>query len=217
MSELESIFRERRAPPEREAPQPRPVGSPLSIGGGDRSSLNGGQGNGRRATPALAGRALNADSPAGSEESSGMQRAMSAFRMVVPIVQRLLPLLDGNIGTAISNLVVNRAQPQPAPAPPPPQVDLAPLEEGLTVLQTQHRNLREQVMEQNTSLKRVEDQLEMVREATDRNTLEQQELLVDLKLFGHKVKIVAFVGLGLIAAGILLNLVMYLHLKNVLP
>jgi len=40
--------------------------------------------------------------------------------------------------------------------------------------------------EQNSSLKRVEDQLEMVREATDRNTLEQQELLEDLKAVGQQ-------------------------------
>ena len=53
------------------------------------------------------------------------------------------------------------------------------------------QNLRDQVIEQNASLKRVEDQLEMVREATDRNTLEQQELLEDLKTFSNKVKVVA--------------------------
>ena len=216
MSELESIFRERKPVEQRvAASHPRAIGSPLPIGGVSRSSFNGGEANGQRVAPAPPGRALTGGASTASDESSGLQRAMSALRMVVPIVQRLLPLLDGNIGTAISNLVVHRTQPQPAPAAP--KVDLAPLEEGLTALQTQHRNLREQVMEQNTSLKRVEDQLEMVREATDRNTLEQQELLEDLKLFGNKVKIVAFVGLGLIAVGILLNLAMFLHIQRVLP
>ena len=66
-------------------------------------------------------------------------------------------------------------------------MNLVPLEEGLTELQTQHRELRDQVVEQNSSLKRVEDQLDLVREATDRNTLEQQELLEDLKGVGNKV------------------------------
>ena len=72
-------------------------------------------------------------------------------------------------------------------------------------------------MEQNTSLKRVEDQLEMVREATDRNTLEQQELLEDLKAFGNKVKMVVIVALGLVAIGFILNLILFLHVQRVLP
>jgi hypothetical protein len=220
MSELDSIFRQREPMAQQSADsRPHAIGSPLPMGRGSRPSLNGGQGNGRHVAPAPPGRALNGGASASSDESSGLQRAMHTLRMALPIVQRLLPLLDGNIGTAISNLVVHRSQqqPQPAPAPPPPKVDLAPLEDGLAALQTQHRNLREQVMEQVTSLKRVENQLEMVREATDRNTLEQQELLEDLKLFGNKVKIFAFVGLGLIAVGILLNLAMFLHIRSVLP
>ena len=72
-------------------------------------------------------------------------------------------------------------------------------------------------MEQNTSLKRVEDQLEMVREATDRNTLEQQELLEDLKAFGSKVKMVVIIALGLVAIGFILNLILFLHVQRVLP
>ncbi len=72
-------------------------------------------------------------------------------------------------------------------------------------------------LEQNTSLKRVQDQLEMVREATDRNTLEQQELLEELKSFGTKVKIVVIIALGLVVIGVLLNLVLYLHIQRVLP
>jgi chromosome segregation ATPase len=84
-------------------------------------------------------------------------------------------------------------------------------------LQTQHRELRDQVMEQNTSLKRVEDQLEMVREATDRNTLEQQELMEDLKVVGSKVNIFALIALGLLAVSVIINVVLYLHIVRVLP
>jgi hypothetical protein len=72
-------------------------------------------------------------------------------------------------------------------------------------------------MEQNTSLKRVEDRLESVREATDRNTLEQQELLEDLRTFSNKIKVVAVIVVGLLAVGVLLNLIMFFHLQRVLP
>jgi hypothetical protein len=57
----------------------------------------------------------------------------------------------------------------------------------------------------------------MVREATDRNTLEQQELLEDLKSVGSKLNLVAIIALGLLAISILLNLALYLHIQRVLP
>ena len=59
-----------------------------------------------------------------------MQRAMNAFRAVMPVVQRLLPLLEGNVLTAISNVLT----PRPQAPPPAPKVDLAPLESSLTEL-----------------------------------------------------------------------------------
>ena len=101
--------------------------------------------------------------------------------------------------------------------PRPPPVNLAPIEQGLADLENQHRELRDQVVEQNSSLKRVEDQLEMVREATDRNTLEQQELMEDLKVVGNKVNVFALVALGLLAVSVILNIVLYLHIVHVLP
>ena len=143
-----------------------------------------------------------------------MQRAVSMLRAALPFVQRLLPLLDGNIATTVSSLLAPRPHPQ---APPQANLDLAPIEDGLAELQTQQQNLRDQVMEQNNSLKRVEDQLEMVREATDRNTLEQQELLEDLKAFGNKVKVVAIIALALVVAGFLMTLALFLHMQRVLP
>jgi hypothetical protein len=138
---------------------------------------------------------------------------MNAFRTVMPLVQRLLPLLEGNVLTAISNVLA----PRPQAPPPPPKVDLTPFQDSLAELQTQHRGLRDQVMEQNASLKRVEDQLEMVREATDRNTLEQQELLEDLKIFSGKVKVIAVIGIGVLVIGFVLNLILFLHIQRVLP
>jgi hypothetical protein len=71
-----------------------------------------------------------------------------------------------------------------------------------------------QIIDQNSSLKRVEDQLEMVREATDRNTLEQQELIEDLKAVGNKVNTFAFIALGLLAVSIALNVILYLRLHH---
>ncbi len=148
-----------------------------------------------------------------SPPKSGMQRAINAVRSTLPLVSKLLPLLDGNIVTAISALVA----PQPSHHPPPPvQVDLEPVERGLAEVRNSHRELRNQVQEQVTSLKRVEDQLERVREATDRNTLEQQEMVEDLRAVGSRVGMLAAIGLVLLLASLGMNVWFLIQLQHIL-
>jgi hypothetical protein len=143
-------------------------------------------------------------------QQSTFQRAVNVFRSAMPLVQRVLPLLDGNVGSAVSNLMA----PRPQFHPPQPPTNLVPLENGLARLQLQHRELRDTIVEQNASLKKVEDQLDQVREATDRNTLEQQELLQDLKSVGTKVNIFAYVGLALLGLSVVLNVVLFVELRH---
>lgn len=182
-------------PPVREAPA-RAVGSPLPAGTSARPQEN-------RATPP--GRAL-----AAPQEETSTQRAMAVLKQAMPFVQKLLPLIDGNFGAAIANVFASR----PHAAPP---VDLSPVNNKLADLQVQQAELRVQVQEQNTAIKRVEDQLEMVREATDRNTLEQEELVEDLKAVGNKVNLFALLLFMMLLVSMLLNLALYLHMKQVLP
>lgn len=194
-------------------PYKRAVGSPLPVGGGGSTPVKEERQDvpAQRAVPPV-GRSLTTapDAAESIQPLSGFQRAVGALRLAMPFVQRILPLLDGNVATTVSNILSPHAA-HPAPA------DLAPIEEGLAELQAGHRDLRDQVMEQNSSLKRVEDQLEMVREATDRNTLEQQELLEDLKAVSNKVNTFAFIALVLLAVSVVLNIVLYLHIRRVLP
>jgi hypothetical protein len=194
-------------------PPVRAAGSPLPVGKGGRPQLSPEGEDGRRSRQASPqGRALaNTTTASTVQRSSGVDRAMGVLRLALPLLQRVLPLLDGNIGTAVSNILT----PHPQPAHPP--VNLEPIENCLTAIQAQNRDLHNRIVEQDTSLKRVEDQLEMVREATDRNTREQQELLEDLKTVGNKVNRFAFIALGLLAVSILLNVVLYLHFLHVLP
>ena len=199
-----------------DTPHPRAVGSPLPMGTGPgRAPQSHLESASRRATPAPPpGRALPNPPPSAPEQSfSSIQRAVNALRIALPFVQRLLPILDGHITSSVSGILTPHP---PQPAPPPP-VNLVPIEDGLAELKNQHRELRDQVVEQNSSLKRVEDQLEMVREATDRNTLEQQELMEDLKGVGNKVNLLALVAFSLLAISVLLNVILYLHIRRVLP
>ena len=193
--------------------QSRAVGAPLPVGGTQSQFGPEPEDAPRPRGIPPPGRALaNSGAGAGQGEGSGLQRAINALRMALPFVHRLLPLLDGNVGTAVSNIL----SPQPVHQPQQ-KVDLTTLEDGMAALHEQHRDLRAQVVEQNSSLKRVEDHLEMVREATDRNTLEQQELMEDLKTVGNKVNVFAFVVLALLAASVLLNVLLFLHIRRVLP
>jgi hypothetical protein len=189
---------------------PRAVGAPLSMGPSRSSSASAAVDGKHSSPPPPPGRSLpGATAP--REPATGVQRAVNVLRSALPFVQRFLPLLDGNAATTVTRILGHK------PPPQQPPVDLVPIEEGLADLQLRHSQLREQVMEQNTSLKRVEDQLEMVREATDRNTLEQQELLEDLRSFGAKVKIGALVLLGFVVVAFVLNLILYLHIQRFLP
>lgn len=147
------------------------------------------------------------DPPSGS---SSLQRAVNGVRAAWPFVQKILPLLDGQVVTAVSNLLTPH-QPQAA------RVNLAPIESSLTDLKTRHGELSDQLTQQNASLKKVEDRLEMVREATDRNTLEQQELMADLKSVGRKVNVIAVLALLLLAGSVAINVLLFLHIKRVLP
>jgi hypothetical protein len=209
MNDVEArVLREMGRPASNEgARQTRAAGAPLPMGASSRPTAA--SDDLRYAPVPPPGRTLpNPAESVSDQDAPGLQWAMNALLRAVPFVQRIMPLLEGNLSaTQLSQRTAQGA----------PQVDLAPLEEGLTELETQQHELRNQIVEQNSSLKRVEDQLEMVREATDRNTLEQQELLEDLKTVGGKVNIFAFVLLALLAVSILINVVLLVHLNRVLP
>jgi len=168
-----------------------------------------------RPASASAGRGATLRAPSKAIEAkaagrpTGMQRVAGALRVALPFVQRMLPLLDGHVATAVSNVL----NPYP-PAPPQQQVDLVAIEDGLIDLQKQYRDLRNQFMEQSFWLKRVEDQLKMVSGATEANTQQQQQLVDDIKSVGTRVNIFAYIALTLLAASILLNVYLFLHVRH---
>lgn len=189
----------------------RTVGSPLPVGAGPQPQS---QCNPHSIAPPPPGRSLGNSAVTDSQfdQHPSIQRAISTLCMALPFVQRLLPLFESNLAATASTGLAPHPQ-----TPPLPPVNLEPIEDSLAELQTQQHDLRSQIQDQNSSLKRVEDQLEMVRDATDRNTLEQQELLEDLKGFGNKINTLTFFALGLLVVSILLNLIMFLHIRRVLP
>jgi hypothetical protein len=147
---------------------------------------------------------------------AGVRRAVSLVSSALPLVERILPLFEGNFREALSNLLTPPPPPAPA-APPAPPVDLAPIEDSLAQHKTLHSELRDQVIEQIASLASVEDRLEMVREATDRNTRQQQELIEDLRDFGKKINFVAMTTLGLLAISVGTSVALLLKIFKIIP
>ncbi len=146
------------------------------------------------------------------EGASGLSRLLNAVRSAIPVVQRLLPLFEGNVAKAVSNLLA--PMPTSAITPAQERVDIAPVERGLLELNRQHRELREQLTSQNVSLQRVEDQLAQVRTATDRNTLEQQELIEEMQSMAKRQSRFATIMLILLLLSLVANVLLYLQFRH---
>jgi hypothetical protein len=142
---------------------------------------------------------------------SGLQRVLNSARSSFPLVQRLLPLLEGNVAATVSALVAHQFSPAQAP------VNLEPVERELAEVRNSNRELRGQVMEQATALKRIDDHLGRVREATDRNTLEQQELVEKLHSTGKRITTLAIIGLVLLTVSMGLNIYLLLQARHIVP
>lgn len=140
------------------------------------------------------------------------------LRTVLPHLLRLLPLLEGNVGTAVSNLLT------PPQAKLPPPVDLKPIEDGLAGLDAANRGLGAQVSAQNELLERFGGRLKALEDATARNTLTQRKLLEELdamggkleesRLAGRKAGMLGKVALGLLALSILLDVAVLVFLRG---
>lgn len=185
------------------------------------------------AIPAAA-RALAAPQTAPDpNDAANMQRTMQTLRAALPVLQRLLPLMDSNVLGALTGMTPpahleppapRQVEPRPLePRPAEPRhletrpVDLTPVESGLTELRAQNQELRNQFHAQDAALKVIGDHLDQVREATDRNTREQDELVDELKASGKKINVVAFLGFLLLAASMAMNVILYLEIHRLVP
>jgi len=147
------------------------------------------------------------------ERPYGVSRVMKAVKLALPLVQRMLPLLEGNVARAVSNLLlvplITDSSRQTAP-------NLGPMEDSLTQLNLRQQDLVDQISAQNSSLKDVEERLAQVQTATDRNTIEQQELIEDLRALAKRVNAFAIIGLTLLVLCVLANVLLFLQLRHII-
>jgi hypothetical protein len=145
------------------------------------------------------------------QPTTKLNKAVGALRTMLPLALKILPLLDGQIGTVVSNLIGPQATPRQAAH------TLLPLQEGLAQLEKQHIELRTQVAEQSAVLKQIDEQLETVRDLTAETAEVQRNLTASLEKMRRKVNVVAIVGFVLLATVVALNVVLIVHIRRVLP
>lgn len=121
-------------------------------------------------------------------------RTMTAIRTVLPILQRALPLLEGNVASAVANLL--------APMPQNVRVDMEPVERALRGVRTEMEQLRGTHGEQAAALKRLDEQLADLRDAADRQSARQIELADAVESLRRRLTALAVLGLLLLAASL---------------
>jgi hypothetical protein len=165
-----------------------------------------------------AARALAAQPNQSEADPSSMQRSLQALRTSLPLLQRILPLLEGNVLGTLAGIVSPAPYQQPAPAPPASRAtEPAPFDSSLAEMKAQHLEFRSQLQTQDATLKKLSEDVDRLHEATERQTLEQEELIDELKNAGKRMNIVAFLAFALLAASIALNVVLYMQIHRLLP
>jgi len=96
------------------------------------------------------------------------ERAMNMAKTVLPYVGKMLPLLEGNVVSAATNLLANRSV---------QEIDLKPLEDSIARLQTDQRALTFHTTENKRAIQRLEDDFAAVEEAVKKNAADQAELI----------------------------------------
>jgi hypothetical protein len=121
-------------------------------------------------------------------------RAMKVVQTVLPLVQRALPLLEGNVASAVANLL--------APMPQSSQASLEPVERALRGVHAEIEQLHGNNKEQAAALVRLNDQLADLKDAADRQASYQHELADELYSLRKRLTVIAILGFVLLAASL---------------
>jgi len=170
------------------------------------------QGKGEEAKPAS--RTVSITPPAkaltrqGSrpQKPSGFGRAVGVVRAALPVVQKLLPLLEGNIAFAAANFLAPQGQ----------HVDLVPLESAVGRLQAEQRTQRGQIIDQKILLEQVETELATVKAVTEQNAAHQRELAEHLLVTSKKLSRFTWIIVGLLTLSIAFNILILVRMAYIL-
>jgi len=117
--------------------------------------------------------------------------------------------LDGNVASAVANLLAPRLM-------GPPAVDLAPLETSLVKVRGELALVQDKNAQQSVALKRIDDQLETMKDTLERTALEQREVAEAVGKIRRSVLVLWLIGAGLVVVSIGLNAAMFVYVKGFL-
>jgi hypothetical protein len=137
--------------------------------------------------------------------ATGTGRKLEMVRSVLGVAQKLLPLLEGNVMGTVSNLLT------PSASGSISHKELAAIQETLKDLEGSNLALDGKLGEQGRMVQRLVDRLDLLKEAVDRNTLEQQELSSDARTLRKRVALMAWIGMSLLVAAVVLDVVVLLR------
>jgi hypothetical protein len=139
---------------------------------------------------------------------SAFEKTMGVLRTILPIAQKVLPLIDGQIGTVVSNFLGPQASPRQVAQ------TLLQLQEGLAQLEKQHMELRAAVAGQIGAFKQIDERLEAVRKLTEETAERQRKLAESLEKTRRKVNVAEIAGLVLLTAVVALNVVLFVQMRR---
>jgi len=140
------------------------------------------------------------------QKPSGFGRAVGVVRAALPVVQKLLPLLEGNIAFAAANFLAPQGQ----------HVDLVPLESAVGRLQAEQRTQRGQIIDQKILLEQVETELATVKAVTEQNAAHQRELAEHLLVTSKKLSRFKWIIVGLLTLSIAFNILVLVRMAYIL-
>ncbi|HUB51746.1 MAG TPA: hypothetical protein VL986_06345 [Terracidiphilus sp.] len=138
---------------------------------------------------------------------SALEKTVGVLRAILPVAQKVLPLIDGQIGTVVSNLM--------GPQISPRQITqtLLPLQEGLAQLEKRHIELRALVAGQAGAFKEIDEQLKTLKKLAEETAEKQRKTAEDVEKMRHRLTAIAIGGLLLLAALAAFDGVLFVHLR----
>ena len=130
------------------------------------------------------------------KQSGGWAQKLGKLRPLLPIVSGGLRMVDHGAVQALAQILTLAGGGATAAGASPAAVEALheELQQGLAEIQTGHRQLHLQVQDQTVELRRVEDQITMLRQSVERSATEHAELVADVKSLGNLVRTI---GAGL--------------------
>ncbi len=139
---------------------------------------------------------------------TGLERTVGAVRMLIPLLGKVLPLLDGNVAAVAANLLMSRPQAQP--------IDTYPLESALMKVRTELALMQDKAAEHDTAFKRIDGQLETMKDAIERSVVEQRDMAENVSKIQSRVLVFSVLGLVLVAVSIGVNVALFFYVKGLI-